>query len=188
MPPEVEGVFPSAHYGLLFTSYDRSRNKLTTYSVAFQPEDPFRLANKKSLVEMVALKSPYDHLQIDAKKSIREPDGTAHFTITMSLDEGWYVYADHPGLESLKPFRFQAAIEGNIASGRASIPLPLGIPVEDSQGRKWRKYDGKLVFGGCIRPDGANAATVEGIRLRVTYVLSNGQPRLPVHSKVVDVK
>jgi hypothetical protein len=60
MPPEVEGVFPSAHYGLLFSSYDRSNKKFTNYrwcSIMHRdqrPDFPGLLANSQTTTSVLA--------------------------------------------------------------------------------------------------------------------------------------
>jgi len=91
------------------------------------------------------LKERAERLQVKAVVGKLKADGSQVITVTLSIDKGWYVYANPTGLgEDIDDF-YQLTVKAQ-TKAKVKIDYPPGKEVEDKGIGKWRKYEGKVMI------------------------------------------
>jgi DsbC/DsbD-like thiol-disulfide interchange protein len=90
------------------------------------------------------VKTRADRLQVEAVAGRQEGDGPQRITLKVSIDEGWYVYANPAGNENLENAALTVTVRADAGPEKVSIDYPAGKLVKDRVVGDWRRYEGRV--------------------------------------------
>jgi uncharacterized protein YyaL (SSP411 family) len=112
-------------------------------------KDPTAVAPKDPAAPP-AVKRPRESADVVKAELKAEPvkDGAQAFTVTLTVEKPWHVYAHPVGNETLKPAETTVEVLVGGKAVEAAVVYPKGEVVKDAMAGDYRTYDGTVTLAG----------------------------------------
>jgi hypothetical protein len=109
--------------------------------------------NKELVAQIGGLKKSDSVVKVTAKAVPEKPgrDGKQVVTVTLTIDKGWHIYANPPGLEDLLPSQTQVSIKAKTKLEDVKTEYPEGKVIQDPVLGKYRTYENKVDIKTMLR-------------------------------------
>jgi len=101
-------------------------------------------------------------VKLTAKGSKPDGDGKQTVTITAQIDEGWHIYANPVGEDSLKPAQTVVTVTGKEKLQDVKVEYPEGKLVKEAELKmEYRVYEGKVEIKAQVQRARGDAGPLE---------------------------
>jgi uncharacterized protein YyaL (SSP411 family) len=102
-------------------------------------------------------------VKVEAKAVPEKPgaDGKQVVTLTLTIDDGWHIYANPPGLEDLESVQTTVAVKGANKPEDVKIDYPKGKLINDPVLGKYNVYENTVTIKATVRRAAGDTGPLE---------------------------
>jgi hypothetical protein len=112
-----------------------------------------------------AVRESADVVRAEVKLAAPAADGSRPFTVTLTVDAPYHVYANPPGNDTLDASKTTVTVFAGTKQLDATVTYPSGAPAKDATAGAYRVYEGSVRLTGTL-PAGVAVGEVE-VRVRL---------------------
>jgi hypothetical protein len=131
-----------------------------------------------------SIKKRSERLQVKALAGKRKDEGSQEIRLTLTIDEGWFVYANPVGHKDLEHAALAVTVQTKVKPARVNVRYPAGKVVKDPVVGNWSKYEGTMVVPITVWRARGDRGPLE---LRVRFTLRSANECGPPLYKTVTI-